>query len=126
MLMMIRDRGRVATPPTRTGSLSEPAGWRGAEESAPRDGSAETSLLELPVDAVGEFVEPFVDTDFLRYHLLQRCRPFGRQIKEQRLRREVDLRTGRRDVMLLEISGVGFRDPVAELAILPYRRPHRI
>src|SRR6476660_9775557 len=87
---------------------------------------AEAGLLQLTIDAVRELVESFVDADLLSNHLLQRRSPFGRQIEEQRLRREVDLRTGSRDVVLLDVAGIGFRDPVAELAVFPYRGAHRV
>ena len=53
---------------------------------------------------VGQLVEAFVDRHFLGHHLLQRLRPLGGQVEEQRLRREVDLRARRRDVVLVRDS----------------------
>src|SRR5437868_13993530 len=94
---------------------------RYAEEQAPSGVSAESGGLQLAIDAVGELVESLVDANLLRNHLLQRGRPFGGQIEEQGLRRKIDLRAGRRDVVLLEIAWIGLRDPVAELAVLPHR-----
>src|SRR5437868_5216047 len=99
---------------------------RYAEEQAPSGVSAESGGLQLAIDAVGEPVEPLVDANLLRDHLLQRGRPLSGQIEEQRLRSEVDFRAGRRDIVLLEIAGIGLRDPVAELAVLPHRGTHGI
>src|SRR5207248_8112485 len=86
------------------------------EDQAPCKSSTQTSLLELAVDAVGELVEPLVDADLLGDHLLQRGRPFGGEIEEQRLRGKIDFCAGRRDIVLLEIARIGLCDAVAELA----------
>src|SRR5436309_1841584 len=88
--------------------------------------SAEPGLLQLPVDAVGELVEALVDRDLLGHHLLQRGCPFGGQVEEQRLRREVDLRARRRGLVLLEIAGIALGDPALELWIVPHHLAHRV
>src|SRR5437870_8199908 len=107
-MVMITGHERFAgMPPVRVWPGPNRRHPDGTAKPAPRcEVLAQPSLLQLTIDAVGELVEPFIDGNLLRDHLLQGSRPFGRQIKEQRLRREVDLRTGRRDVMLLEIAGI--------------------
>src|SRR5579864_7541560 len=110
MLMMIRDHIFTATPPARIGGAIRTGGpsWHGGmrplrrvqPRSLIQDLSSKTCLLELTVDAVGELVQAFVDGNLLRDHLLQGGGPFGGQVEEQRLRREVDLGAWSRDVML--------------------------
>src|SRR5215813_196684 len=107
MVMTTGHKTFAGMPPVRVGAGPNRRHLSGAAKPAPRrEASAQPSLLQLTIDAVGQLVESFIDGDLLCDHLLQGSRPFGRQIKEQRLRREVDLRAGRRDVMLLEIPGI--------------------
>src|SRR6266851_10528832 len=130
--MLIVARGKRGVAEARLarrdfGPSQQPCLWCGQTRTSFKpSASAKSRLLQLAIDAVRKLVEAFVDADLLRDHLLQRCGPLGRQVEEQRLRREVDLGTGSRDVVLLEVTGIGLRNPVAELTILPDRRTHRV
>jgi hypothetical protein len=57
--------------------------------------STKASVGELLVDGRSQLVETVVDRHFLGDHLLERFSPQRGDVEEQRLRREVDLRTGR-------------------------------
>src|SRR5262245_64954039 len=81
--------------------------------AAPGTHSAKTSVLQLLVNIRGKLVEAFVDGHLFSHHLLQRLRPQGRKVEEQRLGRKVDLCARRRDFVLLQIARIGLRDAVA-------------
>src|SRR6187397_2250897 len=100
----------------RRKTLAQPA----REAGCARTHSAETSVLQLLVDVRGKLVEAFIYGHLFSHHLLQRLRPQRREIEEQRLGREVDLRARRGDFELLQIARVGLRDTVAELLIFPH------
>src|SRR5918992_4296191 len=110
--MPLSDSGRSCPAATRPGSRAI--------------GSAETGRLELAVDALGQLVETLVHRHLARDHTLERCRPLGREVEEKRLGREVDLRAGRRGLVLLEIARIALRDPVAERLVVPDRLADRV
>src|SRR5690348_1544602 len=85
MLMMTTGQAFEDVAAGPEARVSGPTACRGAKDHAPRaEASTEAGLLELAIDALGELVETFVDGHLLGDHLLQRCRPLGCQIEEQR------------------------------------------
>src|SRR5687767_11057405 len=120
----------VKNPGTQTSRAyaSKKTAARGHVRAAVAQGgsTAQPGVLQLLVDTGGELVQPLVHRHFLGHHLLQRLRPLGGEVEEQRLGREVDLGAGRRDVVLLEIARIGLVDAGAELLVLPDRGADRI
>src|SRR5206468_907249 len=83
MVMTTRHETFAGMPPVRLRPGPNRRHFDGTAKPAPRrEALAQPGLLQLAIDAVGQLVESFVDGNFLRDHLLQGSRPFGRQIKE--------------------------------------------